>query len=260
MFIKAVAPRGSRPAPVRIRRPSEKRSFSSSATRALDVLELFGEERRPLRAVDVCRALAISPSTADQLLKTMVDSGHLVFDARAKTYRPSPRLAGFGSLIVETFGADQRLRNLVRDLHARVGLVVTLSTPNDLFMQVLDAVTAPNMATERGLQIALFGSAIGSAHLSTLDDEGLMQCEQRARVPDSEVTTIESDLARIRAEGFADGPSSDDSVWSIAIPLPTDASGLALVLGLAGPAEPVRTDRDRLLAEMRAAIARWPAD
>lgn len=257
MFIKAVVPKGSRPAPARVKRPSEKRSFSSSATRALDVLALFGEERRPLRAVDVGRALSASPSTTDQLLKTMVDAGHLVFEARGKTYLPSPRLAGFAGWIVETYGADERLRHLLRDLHARVGLAVTLATPNGLFMQVLDVAAAPGNSAERGLQIALFGSAIGSAHLATLGADELLAMAQRARMPEEEIAVALSDLARIRTEGFADGPSADASIWSIARPLPVDATGLALVLGLAGPTGEVAPRRDALAEEMRAAIARW---
>ena len=76
----------SRVWPVRTRRPGERRSLSRSATRALDVLELFGQVRRPLRAVEVSRALDMHPSSTNQLLKTMVEAGHLIFDARAKAY------------------------------------------------------------------------------------------------------------------------------------------------------------------------------
>ena len=82
---------------VRVKRPSERRSLSRSATRALDVLEFFGEARRPLRAVEISRVLGMHPSTTNQLLKTMVDSAHLVFDAHSKTYLPSPRLARFST-------------------------------------------------------------------------------------------------------------------------------------------------------------------
>ena len=70
------------------------------------MLEYFGEARRPLRAVEIAKALELHASTTDQLLKTMVDSAHLVFDARSKTYAPSHRLAGFGAWVVESYGAE----------------------------------------------------------------------------------------------------------------------------------------------------------
>ena len=256
MLIKPVAPKGSRPGPARVKRPSEKRSSSSSATRALDVLEFFGNERRPLRAVDICRALAMSPSTADQILKTMVDSGHLVFDARGKTYRPSPRLAGFSSFMVETYGTENRLHRLVRDLHQRVGMIVTLTTPNDLFMQVLDLAADSEHSTERGLQIAMFGSSIGSAYLSTLAETDLVHLAYRARVPAEAMATLRTDLAQIRHDGCADGPSGA-GIWSLAIPLPHDIGELPLVLGLAGTEGRVRPSLATLIREMHSAIARW---
>ena len=95
-------PRASRvPLWMQPRRPGDRRSLSRSATRALDVLELFGQERRSLRAIEIAKALGLHPSTANQLLKTMVDSAHLTFDAVAKSYLPSPRLGRFGGWMTE---------------------------------------------------------------------------------------------------------------------------------------------------------------
>lgn len=108
-----------------MKRPSDRRSLSRSATRALDVLEYFGVARQPLRAIEIARMLGMQPSTTDQLLKTMVDSAHLVFDARSKTYLPSPRLIGFSGWIIETYGAGEVLRELVRDVQQRTGLLVS---------------------------------------------------------------------------------------------------------------------------------------
>lgn len=243
--------------PVRVKRPSEKRSLSRSAARALDVLEFFGQERRPLRAVDIGRKLHLPPSSANQLLKTMVDSGHLVFQVKGKSYLPSPRLAGFGGWMVDTYGADERLRNLVRDLQYRAGLLITLTTPNDLFMQIIDWAAAPGQHTERGLQISIFGSAIGSAYLSTLDKDALVRLADRARVPVSQMPALLAAVASIERAGYADGPSLDGRIWSIAMPLPRHVTAIPMVLGLAGPHEQVRKNADELKREMLAAVSRW---
>lgn len=242
---------------VRVKRPGDRRSLSRSATRALDVLELFGVTRRALRAVEISRALGTHPSTTNQLLKTMLDSGHLAFDARAKTYLPSPRLAEFSAWIMASYGADGRLRDLIDEVHGATGMVVTISTPNDLFMQLIDCAVPDGERGERGLSVSVFGSAIGSAYLAMLDDGEVRRLADRARVPAAEIPTILQDLAQIREAGFADGATAGSDYWSIAMPLPMRGLRVPTVLGLAGAADEVRERLDALHAVMREAAARW---
>lgn len=247
--------------PVRVKRPGERRSLSRSATRALDVLEYFGQARRPLRAIEISKALDLHPSTTNQLLKTMVDSAHLVFEARSKTYLPSHRLACFSGWLVESYGGDERLRGLVRDLQAATGEIVTLTTPNDLFMQILDLAGAgpTGRPTERGLRVSVFGSAVGAAYLSTLTDPEIARLATRARLPAGEAAEVLASVARIRQDGVAEGPSADSEIWSLAAPLPAQTSSVPFVLGLAGRAERMQRDRVELQGLMLAAIARWAA-
>jgi DNA-binding IclR family transcriptional regulator len=242
---------------VRVKRPGERRSMSRSATRALDVLELFGTTRRPLRAVEIARALDMHSSTTNQLLKTMVDSAHLVFTARDKSYLPSPRLAEFAGWIGETYGVGGRLHDLITDLQARTGMVVTVSTPNDLYMQVVDLATPKGQAAERGMQVSLFGSAIGSAHLSTLEPSEVARLAHRARIPKSQLQAILDEVAGIRSAGHADGAISGSPYWSVAMPLPIQGLHVPTVLGLAGPADEVRRRLVELQGIMRDTIARW---
>ncbi|MCB2080898.1 MAG: helix-turn-helix domain-containing protein [Novosphingobium sp.] len=248
-------PERDRRFPVRIKRPGDRRSLSRSATRALDVLELFGEVRRPLRAVDIARALDMNPSTTNQLLKTMVDSAHLVFEARGKTYLPSPRLAEFSTWVVNTYGSGGRIRELARDVQQRTGQVVTVTTPNDLCMQIVLAFSPQREIAERGLQVPLFGTAIGSAHLSTLDEDDIVRLADRARIAPVELPSILHTAALIRQRGYADGPSSGADVWSLAMPLPTGTLRVPTVLGMAGPAADVRDRLGEMVDAMRAAIA-----
>ncbi|HEX4376578.1 MAG TPA: helix-turn-helix domain-containing protein [Steroidobacteraceae bacterium] len=240
-------------APVRIKRPGERRSISRSATRALDVLECFGQVRQPLRAIDIGRLLDLHPSTTNQLLKTMIGSGHLVFTASGKTYLPSPRLAGFGGWIVACYGADEPLRRTIRELQRRIGMIVTLSAANDLFMQVVDWSAPGGQRAERGLQISLFGSVIGSAYLSTLEQSPLIRLARRARVPMHEIPTLLEDVSTIRRDGFADGPSGD-AMWSLAAPLPRHDGEIQLIVGVAGPVRRVLQNRDALKRAMFAAL------
>ena len=249
---------------VRVRLPADRRNISRSATRALDVLEFFGQARRPLRAVEIARELEMSPSSVNQLLKTMVDSAHLVFDAREKTYLPSPRLAPFGTWMGHIYGGAGPLHDLVSALCARTGMVVTLTTPNDLTMQVLDLAGPRDQPAQRGLTISLFGSATGSAYLAGLDDGEVRRLARRARIPDADLPGILATLDRIRTAGLADGPNgggvSDGGIstaagWSLAMRLPTHLAGVPCVLGMAGPIDTVLADIDGWATAMREEIA-----
>jgi len=243
----------------RVKRPGERRSASRTATRALDVLEAFGEARRPLRAVEIARLLDLTPSSANQLLKTMVESAHLVFDARSKCYFPSPRLAAFGLWLGETYGAGGRIRELVREVQERTGMIATVTTQNDLFMQIIDLAAPGEIVAQRGMQVSLFGSAIGSAWLATRDDGEIHRLADRARIPASEVPAILATVESIRQSGFSDGPTSESNLWAIAMPLPVQGGDLQTVLGLSGPAGRLRDRTQHHVAVMRAAIARWAA-
>lgn len=245
---------------VRIRRPGERRSTSRSATRALDVLEAFGKARRPLRAVEIARIVDLPPSTANQLLKTMVDSAHLLFDARSKTYQPSPRLIPVASWIADTYGLDSRVHELMEDVRARTGFVVTVTAPNDRFMQIIDLSSPDERGGERGLKISLFGSAIGSAFLSTLAEAEVRSLAESARIPSAELPSVLQVLARIRKAGYSDGPATSDDIWSIAMPLPAAVLRGQAVLGLAGPTHVLRDQVESCASLMREAIARWLDD
>ena len=244
--------------PIRVKPPGEGRNQSRSATRALDVLELFGQLRRSLRAVEIARSLDLRPSTANQLLKTMVESAHLVFDARTKLYLPSPRLALFGGWIAQCYGSDERLREMIERLQSASGLVVTLTTPNDLFMQVVEFAggNLPAAAAQRGLRVSMFGSAIGAAFLSSVDGAEVARLAHRARIPESEMPGLHAWLARVRSDGFADGPSAQGTIWSLASPLPLAGQNAPLVVGMAGAAELVRSNLHESGELLRAAIAR----
>lgn len=255
MTIVALSSDKHRHLAVRIKRPAERRNVSRSASRAIDVLEAFGTARRPLRAVEIARQLELTPSSANQLLKTLVDSAHLLFDAKTKTYQPSPRLVAIASWIAETYATESGIGDLVSELQARCGLVVTFATHNDLFMQVIDL--AGHGGGERGMQISLFGSTIGSAFLATLPDQEVGRLAKRARVPETEIATVLAVLAEIRGAGYASGPATGADIWSIALPLPPSVLHGQAVLGLAGPAEIVLDDLPGRVTLMREGIERW---
>ncbi len=241
-----------------ILRSGDRRSLSRSATRALDVLEYFGQVRRPLRAVEIARRLSLHPSTVNQLLKTMLESAHLTFDAGPKTYLPSPRLTRFSSWMVDVYGSDDRLRGMIAHVQDHSNEIVTLTTPNDAFMQVIDlaGVDFDDDGAERGLRVPMFRSVVGAAYLSTLPTAEVRRLAERARIAEAEQVELLPLLKQIRTDGYADGPSANGSMWSIAVPLAGISFSVPLVLGLSGPTERVREKVRTLSVLMAAGAAR----
>ncbi len=247
--------------PTRVLRSGDRRSLSRSATRALDVLEFFGQVRRPLRAVEIARRFSLHPSTVNQLLKTMVESAHLTFEALTKTYLPSPRLAYFSSWMVATYGNDERLRKLLAEVRATSNEVVTLTTPKDLVMQVIDfagsgvELKADSSSAERGLRVSIFGSAIGLAYLSSLPQPEIRRLAERARISSSDQDSLMKMVAKARIDGFAEGPSGQGRFWSLALALPRDAFNVPLVIGLAGPAKRIKPRIATLVSALQSGVA-----
>ena len=211
-----------------------------------------------MRAIEIARTLALHPSTVNQLLKTMVESAHLTFDAGPKTYLPSPRLTRFSTWMVDVYGSDERLRGMIAHVQDHSRELVTLTTPNDGFMQVIDlaGVDSDDEGAERGLRVPMFRSVVGAAYLSTLATAEVRRLADRARIVEAEQAELLLLLKQVRANGHAAGPSANGSMWSIAVPLAGISFSVPLVLGLAGPIERVRPKVGKLSALMAAAAAR----
>jgi DNA-binding IclR family transcriptional regulator len=240
--------------------PDDRRSVSRSATRALDILELIGEARAPLRAVDIARSLQLHASTVDQLLKTMVDSSHLMFDARRKTYAASPRLLRFSTHVLESYFGDDRIYRLLDAVHAGTGGLVTLATPRDLSMQVVEALAPQgcDYPHQRGMRVPMFGSATGAAYLSTLSRPEISILVARARLQPAFCQPLLEGVRRIRAQGYAFGGLSDEAdPRSIAIPLPMAPDQTPLVIGFTGERVQLELEKDGIVRLVRQSIYRW---
>lgn len=245
-----------RPAPKAVvKRPGERRSVSRSATRALDVMEVFGTRRCALRAVEIAGALDLNASSTNQLLKTMVGSGHLVFDARTKTYLPSARMTKFGGWIMELYDPHAHIRDLLTDIRERTGLVVTALSPNDLFMQIIDSAIPDGATAERGLRISIVGSAVGAAYLSSLGDVEIARIAYRARLDEAASDRLRDQAVADRDLGYAEGASADGQIWSVAMTIPRELCRVPTVVGIAGPIDRVRGMAPNLAAAMRQVIA-----
>jgi DNA-binding IclR family transcriptional regulator len=240
--------------------PGARRNLSKSATRALDVLDHFAKIRRPMRAVELGQALGYQTSSADQLLKTMVDAGYLVFDPKTKLYFPSPRLMSFGAWLEQSYYGEHRLRDMMAVIHGETGAAVTLAVRQGNHMQLVDLIQSPELPhiVAVGSRIPILGSALGHALMAGWSDQQIDQfvraAGRRHLNPERRIGEILQKIAEVRRAGFAgkaSGTVNNIANWSIAIRLPTLQADVQLTLGITGPERELRPRQETLAQAMR---------
>ncbi len=242
-----------------IRHPGERKNMSKSAVRALDVLEYFSVVRRPLRATDIANALDLHSSSADQLLKSMVDAAYLLIDSDGKLYRPSPRLMPFANWLAESYFGEDALSKMVTSLAARTGQIVTLAAPQGSWLQLVDVAAPPGFdgLVRKGSRVSAIGSTLGAAFLAAHPDREIERWIDRmpeARHIDAAARAeLTQSINATRDRGFACGLA--ERLFSIALALPRPSSGVQLVMGLAGEVDYMEPRMADLADQLRRSAA-----
>lgn len=217
-----------------------------SAIRTLQIIELMANSDQALRAIDVARALALSPSSCNYLLKSMMDWGYLIFDAETKRYFPSPRMARLGVQIDGSYFGPRVLDGLMQAARRRLDVSVSISACQGTFMQVVDHLLIPGreIASDEhasvsgvGLQVPLIGSGVGAAWLSSQSEEtisaALRLCRRDLNWQHCDEASFRRRLCAIRRQGYSfGGMSAGGEVRSLSVPLPPAANGIVLVMCL----------------------------
>jgi len=240
----------------------EDRQLSKSALRAFELLELFAQAQRPIRAVEVAHALELSPSSADQLLKSLASRAYLMFDAQNKLYRPSPRLLRFGDYLERSYYGGNRLQEMARFLAEKTQCSVSICTPIQRRMQLVEFTPPPDEAPTRqpGEFFAIFNSAAGAAMLASwpistvraLIKQSVDQLGALAARP----SVVLSCLDEVRANGHAFGGITEtDDQCAIAVALPANSLDVELTLSVRGSISHLKAHRWRFSALIQEAIA-----
>lgn len=244
-----------------------------SAVRSLDVLCLFAAERRALCQRDIVLLLGYPQSSTTFLLKTMVDSGYLIYDPIERTYFPTPKVLGIGDWLRETdygrMDADSPLAGLIRELQDEFGETVCLSTQNDTnvyWHRVVARNLPASLYYPEGQMYALTYSSHGWVLMSRLKEERVdrtcrlvnaKERDVRLRVdPDKAVRRAE----QIRQRGyfyhrntFLVGGSS------VSMLLPGRIGGRVFAIGVGGTVERIERKLDQIVPRFQAAVAAYGA-
>ena len=240
-----------------------QKSQVKSATRAIEILELFKRVRQPRAMSEIAQALNYPQSSTTVLLKTLVTLGYLNFDRRERLYFPTPKVAALGEWVPRALFGSTRMLEAMRDVHAATGESVSINIKNDVYIQyvqIIQSVHALRFHVEEGAIRPLTQSGVGWTLLSTLSDDKIDNIVRRANLATEKslrvkVSDMMERVKEIREKGYC---------WSENVPflgggtlcmvLPATIHGQAAVLGLGGAAERIRANHDRYLTILRNAV------
>jgi len=237
-----------------------------SATRVLDILELFEAERRPMRVVDIVDRLGTPQSSVSMLLKTMVARGYIVFDADSREYCPSVRVSFLGGWILGRSAERNEVQDSMRWLADGTGETALLGRQSGMFMQYLSVIEsqyALRLSITSGTKRPIHRAAIGIVLLSRLEDDPVQRLLRRynaefgktgapADIPKT-MRAIES----ARKLGYHESLSlSTPGAGVIAALLPKPIRGQHLAIGVGAPAGRLHQMRAKLTAAVLAAANR----
>jgi DNA-binding IclR family transcriptional regulator len=254
------------------------KNIARSATRALDVLTYFAHVQQPARASSIADALQMPRSSTDQLLKTLVNAGYLVFFSENKTYFPSPRLHVVGDWLAKTYSREAGLSDLLDALHEETGQVVTLTMQNDCHMQIVECAGADAVAelppAAPAYRFPLIGTAVGGALLVSKNHKEVQRIVSRARrsraaaFGQRDFSELPERLISYRSAGYAwarrplpntteRGPKGE--MMSLAMPVPGRITRVPMVLGMAGPARRIMSSERDFVFAMKSRLQSYVA-
>ena len=108
-----------------------------SAQRVFEILECFGNRRRPLRLKHVVEELDYPTSSVAALLKCMTQLGYLSFDDVDRSYSLTGRLAGLTSWVESDSFESGIVDEVLRGLQKESNELVVLATESGLYAEYI---------------------------------------------------------------------------------------------------------------------------
>ena len=246
-----------------------RRSPIKSASRALEVLELFAELRAPLRQKTIVERMSWPQSSTTGLLKSLVVLGYLNYHRATRTYFPTTRVAALGDWINHFMYGSGELLAMMRRIAEETQETVALVSQNDLFIQYLRVITPDHphkFPPSEGTMRLLTQSSAGLVLLSRMPDRIVTRMVRHIDIHERgfgkrvDVAQLMEQLTWIRAEGycFLAGIPEPEAA-TISLPLPEVPHGIPLAIGVGGGNARIIRNRSRIVAVMRAAVDAYRA-
>jgi DNA-binding IclR family transcriptional regulator len=232
-----------------------------SAARALQILEVFANERRPLSATYLGGVLGYPKSSLSVLLKSLVTQGYLSLGRAEGDFFPTLKVAQLGDWVMAALLGSDTIVAELEALRLETGETVTLTMANDLQMRCLRAfigVHPISLQVEEGVTFPIVGTAIGTAYLAAQSEERANALLERwgktNGLESARLAGVRKEIAECRNAGYCatyDAVLPDTGAIAMAVhnPLKTDDS--VLVVAVAGLSSRISSQEKSLIEAMR---------
>jgi IclR family transcriptional regulator, acetate operon repressor len=251
--------RDAAPALRSVKRSSEPYDHNvKSATRALEVIELFGVHRHPLSVTEIASALAIPQSSSSVLLQALSSIGFVTRDRKTRKYAPGIRSVFLGNWLHDAIFPGGSLLGALDALSRDANANVRLGVRSGVHVRYVH-VSWPDKAAERlrlspGIMWPVCHDALGRALLTTETDRDVCGIVRRANAEEgARVIGVEAFMEELRAQrknGYAecdDWGSRRERVLAIPLRAPF---GIPAAIGIGIPAERLPVERQDLLRRL----------
>lgn len=228
----------------------------SSVATAVRVLKAFTSTAPDWGVTDLAARIGQSKSTVHRVLSTLTDEGLLEQDPDTGRYRLGLALFDLAAAVPSQRGLHEAVLLPMTDLRNGTGETVQVGVLDGrqvVYVERLDSPNTLRMFTELGRRNHAHCTGTGKALLA------FMPPDQLARVLDGWVlerktvhtivsaAALRRELATIRERGYAENRhESEIGVVSIAAPIRDETGTTIAALSVAGPAERVDTQHDRI--------------
>lgn len=227
---------------------------------AMDVLELFAENRKEIGVTEAAALLGRPKSTLSRWMAAMEVTGLLDRDGVSGRYRLGMRLAALGQLARQSTSLQRLARPVLESLAARTGETANLVVLSGTWAVNVELVESPRPIKHVGWvgrRMPVHATAAGKALAAWMPAEELERHlpERLERMTAETITdrvTFVEELRRVRQQGYATawGEFEDDLV-GVGAPVRDHTGEVAGALTLSAPMARVPAER---VVELGAAL------
>jgi DNA-binding IclR family transcriptional regulator len=247
------------------RRTTVDPNKSTTALRALRVLETLAQARGAVSAADVAKVIGAERSTAYRMLMTLMEAGYVVRDPRSRAYRLSHKNLALSRPLLNDEERTEMVAHCLRQISAQTGETVHYSVlERDCAVLVQRAkgsqlVTVDFQIGDRG---PLHCTSIGKVLLAYQDAADIEAAIKRglpraARNTTTQAGALRAELRKVRAQGYAyDDFEFADDMRCVAVPVIEKDGRVTGGISLSGPASRYTLQKLRELRDVAMAAAR----
>ena len=243
-----------------------KRSTVKSAGRTMEILELFENERRPLRLHDIYQKLGYPQSSASNLLKSMVMMGYLNYSHVTWTYLPTARVGKLGAWLLSFIYGQRDYDGLIERIQRETDETAVLATQNDLFVQYV-SVRQPDhkfkIPPPEGVLRVMTRSSAGLALMSEMPHQQIEKLLRQIHYYELsgeaslDLETTMREINWVKQTGYCLLKESIPGGSSIAFPLPGVHHGIPMAIGVGGTTERISLKQVEIVDIVKKAVTEF---